>query len=481
MCSRVGINSLRASNGGLSHAFAEQQAMETLKNKLCEAENPETNILALLTDSFKTHDAEPSPSAFSFVIKYLFRKRSLSRIPPVLHHLESAERFEVPEGILANVIRAYGRAELLEDAADVFYRIPRFRCVPSARSLNTLLSFLCRKREGLGLVRDVLMKSLDMGIRLDASTFRILIGALCRNGKARYAKEMFYVMLQLDELAPDGGMYSMVLYYLCKQPGSSGEAMDFLKEMQNVGFSPKLSEYNSVIDALVRDGKANNAYSVLAHMRVEGGRPDITSYNSVLDGFVAANEFLKADRLFDEILLMGLVPDTCTYNTYIDGLCKEGNLERACRMVSCMEKAGCKPDSSTFNVLISGYSKAGDMGRAKEFMDEMLEKGFHWNSHTYESVISGLFQKGEIMAGRKLLVEMLGKGYVPQASTFNSCICCMCKNDHVHEAVQVLDEMTKHSISPDAMSWEALLAGCRLNPFSIPINLEAVTSMSLAA
>lgn len=378
--------------GKWQQTFSEQQAMETLKKKVSEENKSPTNFLSILTDSFRSYDSDPSPSAYSFIIKYLFRRHLLAHVPLILDHLEKVEKFDVPERIFVNLIRDYGRVGMLQDAIDTFFRIPKFRCTPSVISLNSLLAILCKKKEGLLFVREVLMKTPEMNIRLEASTFWILIRALCRNGKILSAVELLN-MMPLHECTPDGKFYSLVLCSFCKQSGSS-EIMGFLEEMRNVGFLPTAKEYKNVIDVLVGEGKVDDAYHVLGQMKYEGRRPDIVSYNSILDGFIVANNFQMADELFDEILLMGLVPDSFTYNTYTKGLCKQGKLEQACKMVICMERAGCKPDLETFNTLMAGHIKAGEMGKARDIMSEILKRGHQWDSHTYTNLIEGLLDEG---------------------------------------------------------------------------------------
>ncbi|KAB5573920.1 hypothetical protein DKX38_001114 [Salix brachista] len=66
------------------------------------------------------------------------------------------------------------------EAIELFYRIPKFRCVPSVYSLNNLISVLCRNSKGLKLVPGILLKSQVMNIRVEESTFQVLITALCR-------------------------------------------------------------------------------------------------------------------------------------------------------------------------------------------------------------------------------------------------------------------------------------------------------------
>lgn len=474
----MGMNMFRLSpySDKYRHLSYELKAMQTLKMKVSEAEsNPTPNFLMILTESFHSNDIDPNPSAYSFLLKYLSRRSLFSQIHPILDHLERVESFEVPESIFVNLIKCYGRAGSLQDAINIFYRIPKFRCTPSAVSLNPLLSLLCKKKKGLLLVQDVLMNTPGMRIRLEASTFHILIRVLCKMGKVSSAVELLNLM-QLDGCVPNSKMDAEVLHLLCKH-GTASEVMSFLEVIQKTGFSPQTADYNRVIDSLVREGKARDAFLILVKMKSEEGkRPDIWCYNSVLHGFLLANDLLKVEDLFDEILLIGLVPNISTYNTYIDGLCRQRDFSRAHRMIVCMENAGCKADATTFNVLVAGYAKAGETGRAREMMNEMLQKGFQWNICTCCSVIDGLIRKDEIGGAHDLLREMLEKGYVPCALTFNSLASNLCKKDHHSEALQVLDEMLNRYICPDASLWEALIVGCRTNQQRTPVELDMIMS-----
>ncbi|WOL18003.1 hypothetical protein Cni_G26796 [Canna indica] len=426
--------------GKWQQRFGELQAMETFKKKVSEEEQShESSYLSILINCFRTYDSNPSPSAYSFIIKYIFQRRLFSHLSPILEHLEKAERFDVPERIFVNMIQGFGRADRLCDAADIFFRIPKFRCTPSVVSLNVLLTVLCKSREGIVLVRDVLLKAAEMNIRLEASTFQILIRALCRNGKLSSAIELLN-MMQLHECTPDAKLYSLIFYSLCKQGGST-QVIEFLEEMRNAGFMPSALEYNNAVSILVNEGKSEDAYSFLCLMRMEGKRPDVTSYNRIIDAFILANDFQKADELFDEMLLIGLLPNSATYNIYISGLCKQGNLEQARRMLACMERAGCKPDLETFNTVIAGYIKVDEIANAKELMMEVLEKGLQLNSHTCELLIDGLLSKGEIEEAKQLLMEMTSMGgFTPGLSNFNTLTCSLCQKSLLCEDAKIQEE-----------------------------------------
>ncbi|KAJ0975522.1 hypothetical protein J5N97_017487 [Dioscorea zingiberensis] len=452
-------------------SFSELQAMETLKKKVLEEQNPATNFISILTECFRSYGSNPGMPAYSFMVKYLLQKKLHSHLPPILDHLEMSGRIDVPENFFINLIQEYGKTNMIQEAVNIFLRIPKFRCSPSALSLNSVLSILCKKNEGLELVHDVLLKAPELNIRLEASSFLILIRALCRIGRVGFAIELLSIMQQLHEYIPDSRFYSLILRALCKHSTPMG-VMKFLEDMQNAGVVPSTLEYNNVINFLVSNGQLKDAYSILNRMKVEGKRPDIISYTAILNGFILANDFCDAEEVFDEMLVMGIVPDVFTCNTYISGLCKQDDFGKAYGMVVCMEKAGCKPDTETFNTLMDGYTKAGENMQAKKVMSEMLEKGYHANSRTYAILIDGFLTEHKVVESCQVLMKMLSTGLIPNSVTFNAVICCLCQKNLLSEGIQVLEEMASRSVIPDESTWGTILSAINLSCGEIAIHLE---------
>lgn len=163
--------------------FNQQQAMQSLKQSALKPPQQESpnkpHLLSSLIHSFSIYDVEPTPKAFDFIFKNLVKTSQFHHIPSVLDHLEKVESFEPPESTFAYLIEVYGRTNKIHEAIELFYRIPKFRCVPSVYSLNTLISVLCRNSKGLKLVPEILLKSQVMNIRVEESTFQKYILCCC--------------------------------------------------------------------------------------------------------------------------------------------------------------------------------------------------------------------------------------------------------------------------------------------------------------
>ena len=101
-----------------------------------------------------------------------------------------------------------------------------------------------------------------MNVRLEESSFRILITALCRFGKVGYAVEILNFMRRDGCDVVDMRICSLILSSMCEQKKGLG--------------------------------------------------------SGDLNGIIKEGEYEKADELFDELLVLGLVPDVHTYNVYIN-------------------------------------------------------------------------------------------------------------------------------------------------------------------
>ncbi|KAJ0258796.1 Pentatricopeptide repeat-containing protein [Hirschfeldia incana] len=424
-----------------NETLKHKHAMEQLRTTLLS--NPPTStsnitVIQTLTTSFHIHNCEPTPQAYRFLIKTLAKSSNLESIASVLDHLETSEKFETPEHIFKDVIFAYGFSGKIDEAVKVFFKIPKLRCVPSAYTLNALLSVLVRRREGLVMVPEVLVRASGMGVRLEESTFEILVDALCRIGEVDCAGELVRYMSD-ESYIVDPSLYSKLLSSVCKHKDSSCfDVIGYVEELRKMRFSPGLRDYTVVMRFLVRGGRGKEVVSVLNQMKCDRIEPDLVCYTIILQGVIADEDYSRADKLFDELLLLGLTPDVYTYNVYIDGLCKQKDIDGAVKMMSCMEKVGCEANVVTYNILLKGLVKAGDMSRAKSVWEKMEGNGVDRNSHTYDIMVGGFIEVDDVVCAQGLLEEAFSRDLVVKRSRTEEVICRLCDKGLMDEAVELL-------------------------------------------
>ncbi|KAK1351545.1 Pentatricopeptide repeat-containing protein, mitochondrial [Heracleum sosnowskyi] len=364
------------------------------------------------------YNCSTTPHAYHFVIKTLIRCSQWQELDLVLDRLEKVEIFETPEVIFIDLIESFGKFNKIQESIDLFFKIPNFRCSPSVDSLNCLLLVVCSNKGWLEMVPDIVLKSRKMNIRIDESSYCILIKALCRINKVNHAFGLLVYMVD-DGFELDEKMCSLILSTLCRQGDLSVDAFTgYLEEMKAYGFCLGRLDWCKVIRFLVKNGKGRDALDVLNQMKVDGIKPDVVCYTMVLDGVIEEGDYARADELFDEMLVLGVVPDMWTYNVYLCGLFKQKHIDAGMDMLACIENVGCKPDVVTYNGILSTLCESGEFKAAKEVINLMRSKGVQNNLKTYEIMLGGMVGQGEIREACNLLEEMVGKGFVPQSSTF---------------------------------------------------------------
>ncbi|XP_059642831.1 pentatricopeptide repeat-containing protein At2g38420, mitochondrial [Cornus florida] len=442
----------------------QEAAMRYLKQQ--STKTSPTHLLSALIDSFKIFNCDPTPSAYHFLIKTLTQTSQSHQLTPLLNHLQYVENFQTPEYIFVYLIEFYGHNNMIQQAIDLFFRIPSFRCTPSVVSLNSLLSVLTKNREGLRIVHQILLKSQLMSIRIEGSSYCILIRALCRIRKVGYAIKLLNCMI-IDGYSIEAvSMCSLTLSALCEQRDvySGVEIMGFLEETKKLGFCPNGADWCNVVRFLVKKGKGMDALDALNRMKTDGIKPDIVCYTMVLDGVIEEGKYTDVDELFDEMLVLGLVPDIYTYNVYISGLCKQNKVEEGIKMLDFMEELGCKPNMITYNILLEGFCKVGELAKAKKLVREMELKGMQQNAWTCGIMIRGLVRIGEFDEACSWLRKMLEECCIPHSSTIDEIVCGLCQRGLVCNAMELLEEMVGKDVAPGIRAWEALILGFGYNP-----------------
>ncbi|KAI3714362.1 hypothetical protein L1987_72961 [Smallanthus sonchifolius] len=451
--------------------LSQQHAMQALRH---QASSSPVNLLSSLVESFALYNCDPTPNSYHFVIKTLIKTSQSHHIPSVLYHLEKFEKFETPESILIDLIEFYGERNEFQKAIDVFFRLPDVRCTPSVDSLDCLLSVLCRRKEGLEVVPQVLLKSRLLNIRLEESSFAILIKALCKFKKPKNAIGLLHHMVDHD-IDIDHRSFSLILFTLCQQNYSEcGEVMGLMEDMKQLGFCLDRTDWGNVIRFLVRRKMGVEALEALRKMILDGFKPDVICYTMVLDGVISIGEYESADQLFDEMLVLGLVPDITTYNVYVNGLCKQKKFDDGIEMLSCMEKIGCRPSMITYNTILSAIYENGEVVMASCFLKHVRGKGVLLNSGTYETIICRMVRAGDISEALDLLEEMVHRSLTPQPSTLDEIISSLCRNGLVSKGLNLLTEMLGKNILPGCRSWEALIVGFRIEHAFKEIDLSAM-------
>ncbi|GFP87998.1 pentatricopeptide repeat-containing protein at1g62670 mitochondrial [Phtheirospermum japonicum] len=164
----------------------------------------------------------------------------------------------------------------------------------------------------------------------------------------------------------------------------------------------------------------------------------------------------------------GCVPNAITFCTLLKGLFRENKINEAQALFKKVVREGlCEVDVITYGIVTDGLCKAGNTAMAIELL-RVMEKGRRSckpNTHVYNMVIAGLCKDRMIDDALKLFDEMSEKGITPDVVTYNALICGFCNLSRWREgglggwAKDVLQIMMLQNVNPNVISYNSLIDG----------------------
>jgi pentatricopeptide repeat protein len=140
------------------------------------------------------------------------------------------------------------------------------------------------------------------------------------------------------------------------------------------------SDGDSVLGCLMTGyflkGMEKEAMECYQEVFVEGKKMNDIAYNSVLDALAKNGKFDEAMKLFDRMIKehnppVKLAVNLGSFNVMVDGYCAEGKFKEAIEVFRSMGESRCKPDTLSFNNLIEQLCNNGMILEAEEVYGEM--------------------------------------------------------------------------------------------------------------
>ncbi|KAL2339614.1 hypothetical protein Fmac_007554 [Flemingia macrophylla] len=217
---------------------------------------------------------------------------------------------------------------------------------------------------------------------------------------------------RLGGVVEDGVVFGCLMkgYFL---KGMEKEAMECYEEALG---KKKMSAvgYNSVLDALSRNGRFDEALKVFDRMMKEHEPPrrlsvNLGSFNVIVDGYCGQGRFEEAIKVFRKMGEFRCSPDTLSFNNLIERLCDSGLVVEAEEVYGEMEGKGVSPDEFTYGLLMDacfGKDRADD---AAGYFRKMVESGLRPNLAVYNRLVDGLVKVGKLDDAKSFFELMVNK------------------------------------------------------------------------
>ncbi len=299
-------------------------------------------------------------------------------------------------GLLVALARAgeMDRAEQLLEQMEDLYESGELDQPPSVISYSTLLdAFAKSKEQGSAKRAEAILRQMkDRGVDANVISWNSVIDAYTKEKNPERAelllREMNQEHLQGNhQVKPTMRTYSVVLSgWSDKQSHQSGDrAEQLLDLMKNLADSGELEPldlvvYNSVLACWAKSsvkGAAMRAKKFLEKRMIEmdGMIPDTYSYNTVMSALVREGRIVDAEAMIDSMREVGVNPDVTAYNTIIYAWIKSGAKDAIQRVKNVhnrmKEDKNVEADLITMNTLLHFYSKSGNPEAAENLLNEM--------------------------------------------------------------------------------------------------------------
>ncbi|KAL7585962.1 pentatricopeptide repeat-containing protein At3g49240, mitochondrial [Lactuca sativa] len=220
---------------------------------------------------------------------------------------------------------------------------------------------------------------------------------------------------KLGGFVHDGVVYGSVMkaYFL---KGMEKEAMECYEEALREESKIRMSAmaYNSLLDALSKNGKFDIALKLFDRMLQEHNPPillrvNLGSYNLMVDGYCAEKRFDEAINTFNQMGKTRCHPDTLSFNNLIEQLCNNGMLAKAEELYNTMNEKQVTPDEYTFVVLMDTCFQENRPDDAAAYFKTMIESKLRPNLTVYNRLMDGLVKVGKVNEAKSFFDMMVPK------------------------------------------------------------------------
>ncbi|KAL2964822.1 hypothetical protein AAZX31_16G024400 [Glycine max] len=215
--------------------------------------------------------------------------------------------------------------------------------------------------------------------------------------------------------------------------------------------------WNSLISGYTYKGLFDNAEKLLNQMKEEGIKPDLVTWNSLVSGYSMSGRSEEALAVINRIKSLGLTPNVVSWTAMISGCCQNENYMDALQFFSQMQEENVKPNSTTICTLLRACAGSSLLKIGEEIHCFSMRHGFLDDIYIATALIDMYGKGGKLKVAHEVFRNIKEKTL--------PCWNCMMMGyaiyGHGEEVFTLFDDMRKTGVRPDAITFTALLSGCK--------------------
>ncbi|EFJ18578.1 hypothetical protein SELMODRAFT_112505, partial [Selaginella moellendorffii] len=301
-----------------------------------------------------------------------------------------------------NMIRCYTRVNRIQEALDLYRKMPYFGCHPDNCTFGLLIDW-CGKFGSRKELQRIFLDLRASPHNADAQTFNTMIHNFCKQRDFANAREAANQMKAWG--IPFSSATYAILIHMYAKARDSKAAAELYADYLRSGLEPNLIVYNNVILSYGSSGFPGHAQNILGDIRKAGLAPDRFTYCTLISSWARAGAMLQARRWFNKACKTKAGPSIEMCNALIDGYLKAREVEPAkfilTKLYADYLRSGLEPNLIVYNNVILSYGSSGFSGHAQNILGDIRKAGLAPDRFTYCTLISSWARAGAMLQARR--------------------------------------------------------------------------------
>lgn len=350
-----------------------------------------------------------------------------------------------------SIISAYATHGYLNDAwnllkemesSDVKHDIVTWNCLLSGHALHGSHKAVLK----------ILRRMQVVGFRPNSSSITSVLQAVIELGILKFGREIHGYVIR-NELDYDVYVVTSLLDMYVKHDdlGKAQAVFSCMKSKRNI------VAWNTLISGYSFKGLFDNARKLMNEMEEEGITPDLVTWNSLISGYSMRGQSDEALALIHQSKSSGMSPNVVSWTALVSGSSQNGSYRESLEFFSQMQREGIRPNYVTLSSLLRNCGGLSLLQKGKEIHSFSIKNGFIEDVFVATALIDMYCKSGNLKAAYEVFERIENK----TLATWNCLIMGFAIYGLGKEVVSLFEQMLGADIIPDAITFTAVLSGCK--------------------
>lgn len=269
----------------------------------------------------------------------------------------------------------------------------------------------------------------------DVVTWNLMINAYIGRRLLRQSFDLFEDMMNLENIKPDD-VTIISLVSACTQVGDLERGDLLCSYAKEFGLDRNISVLNAILDMYCKCGDLESAKLMFNSMP----KRDVLSYTSMLSGLANLGYYQESLALFRKVQSEKIEPDEIMLVNVLSACAQTGALDRGKYIHLLIDRLKINCDVVLGTALVDMYAKCGALRLALQVFENLRTR----NVFTWNAMIGGLAMHGHGDEAIMLFDQMKGSKVTPDDVTFIALLCACSHAGLVDEGLEIFKTMKEN-------------------------------------